>query len=142
MSDRILWKSLVATGQAPKDQYTGDAGCDLYTSEETWIQPGTFVDVPCGIAVAFPEGIWGRITGRSSTIRKKGLLVIEGIIDNGYTGPIFAGVWNLTDRPVLVKVGERLAQLIPMRLVPVEFVEVDELPETERGSRGFGSSGS
>lgn len=141
MSNVILWKRLIATGQQPKDQYVGDAGCDLYVSEETTVPSHSFTDVPCGMAVAFPEGIWGRITGRSSTIRQRGLLVVEGIIDNGYTGPLFCGVWNLTDKPVVVKQGERVAQMIMCQLTPVTFKEVEELPTTERGSKGFGSSG-
>lgn len=141
MRDVILYKTLSESGQAPKPQYQGDAGCDLYTSQTLTIPPHSFIDIPCGIAMALPDGVWARITGRSSTIRKRKLLVIEGIIDNGYTGPLFCAVWNMSDEPVTVEQGDRVAQLIPHRLVPVKWEETEVLPDTERGARGFGSSG-
>ena len=137
----IQYKKLTEGAQAPQAQYPGDAGCDLFISEDRVIPPGSFVDIPCGIAMALPLGMWGRITGRSSTIRKKKLLVIEGIIDNGYTGPLFCAVWNLSDESVTVKTGERIAQLIPHRVNVVDWVETMDLPERKRGSKGFGSSG-
>jgi dUTP pyrophosphatase len=101
------------------------------------------MDIDCGISIELPEGYWGMITGRSSTLRRRGLLVAQGIIDGGYRGPIYSGVWNLTDRPVSVSKGERVAQLIPFSnsakaMVPVI---VDELSLSDRGVKGFGSSG-
>jgi len=141
MPDSIRFIKLSPNAQAPAPQYAGDAGCDLYVSETTTIEPNCFADIPCGIAMLLPRGMWARITGRSSTIRKKKLLVIEGIIDNGYTGPLFCAVWNMSDQPVVVSAGDRVAQLIPHRLNPVDWEEASILPETERGSKGFGSSG-
>ena len=129
------------TAQSPKIGYPGDAGFDLFVSERVCIPAHGFADVPSGISCSFPDGLWGRICGRSSTIRKRGLLVVEGIIDNGYTGLLYAGVWNLTDSDVMVEVGERLAQMIPFELVPCEWVETTELPVKTRGTSGFGSSG-
>lgn len=123
--------------------YRGDAGYDMYTSTETEIPPGEFVDVPCGISVQMPEGYWGMVVGRSSTLRKHRLLVMSGVIDNGYRGPMFAGVQNLGTEPFRAKVGSRLAQLVPMPLVADDLVQVraDQLIPSDRNDAGFGSSG-
>lgn len=132
----------------PTRAHETDAGFDLYVSEDTVIEPGEFVDIDTGLRLAFPPGLWGRITGRSSTLRKKGLMVAEGVIDGGYRGPIFAGVWNLGTEPVEVQAGERLAQIIPhfnvamsAPIVEVDEAEFDATPHDGRGDAGFGSSG-
>ena len=142
MSD-LLWTALSETAQGPAKAYDDDAGFDLFVDEDTTIEPSTFVDVPLGVAVKLPEGTWGLLTGRSSTLRKHGLMVAQGVIDCGYTGPLFAGVWNMTDQPVLVTRGMRLVQyiLMPNRSIGVSIQQVDQLPKTERGASGFGSSG-
>jgi dUTP pyrophosphatase len=107
------------------------------------IEPSTFVDIPLGVAIKVPEGTWGLLTARSSTLRKHGLMVAQGVIDCGYTGPLFAGVWNMTDKPVKVEPGMRLVQyiLIHNASLDVQAQEVAELPKTNRGAAGFGSSG-
>jgi dUTP pyrophosphatase len=139
----LLYKKLSPTGLAPTKAYTDDAGFDLYCDAEMVIEPSTFVDVPLGVAIKVPEGTWGLLTARSSTLRKHGLMVAQGIIDCGYTGPLFAGVWNMTKEPVKIEHGMRLVQyiLINNASLNVDAVEVDELPKTERGDSGFGSSG-
>jgi len=107
------------------------------------VEPSTFVDVPLGVAIKVPEGTWGLLTARSSTLRKHGLMVAQGIIDCGYTGPLFAGVWNMTTEPIRIERGMRLVQYILMTnaSLDVDAQEVDELPKTDRGASGFGSSG-
>lgn len=127
----------------PRRTYEGDAGFDLFTSVETMIPAGGFADVPCGIAIELPKGCWGMITGRSSTLRKHDLLVSMGVIDNGWRGPIYAGVRNLSDQLFKVKVGMRLAQLIPLPLLAanMQAVQAVSLTWTDRGTSGFGSSG-
>jgi dUTP pyrophosphatase len=130
-------------GQLPARHYADDAGVDLYVSEDTKIEPGTFVDVPTGIAVEIPPVCWGMIKSRSSTLRQKGLLVHDGVIDPGWRGYLFAGVWNLTGEKVEVKAGERIAQLILFTNVTAMYepAEVLALGESERGGNGFGSTG-
>lgn len=130
-------------GVLPTRAYPDDAGLDLVVSETTVIQPGTFKDVPCGLAVELPAWSWGLVTGRSSALRKKGLLVHSGVIDAGYRGPIFSGAWNMTDQAVQVMKGDRIAQLIVLtnmtRRVDPEAVPV--LGKSARGEAGFGSTG-
>lgn len=130
-------------GKLPTRAYDDDAGFDLYVQGDWNVGVEQFVDVECGISAQLPEGYWGMIVGRSSTLRSKGLLVAQGIIDGGYRGKLFAGVWNLTKDAVEVKDGERLAQLIPIALDArhMEPVLVDALGKSRRGEAGFGSTG-
>lgn len=127
----------------PTRTHDDDAGYDLYVSELVVIGPGEFLDIPTGIAMQLPAGAWGMLTGRSSTLRKRGLLVNQGIIDTGYRGELFAGVWNLTLGQAVVQRGERLAQIIvmPNATIDTYVVEVNMLAESSRGIQGFGSSG-
>lgn len=139
----LLYRVLTPTGLVPTKAYADDAGFDLYCDAEMVIEPSTFVDVPLGVAIKVPEGTWGLLTARSSTLRKHGLMVAQGVIDCGYTGPLFAGVWNMTNKPVKIEHGMRLVQYILMTnaSLGVEAQMVYELPKTERGASGFGSSG-
>lgn len=130
-------------GELPKRAYDDDAGLDLMCSERVILSPGEFVDVPCGLAVELPPSHWGWVTGRSSALRKKGLLVHTGVIDPGYRGPLFAGAFNLTQEDVLVERGERIAQLIVMPNATRGFypIQAEALTSSARGKRGFGSTG-
>lgn len=130
-------------GQLPCRTWDGDAGFDLFVSEPAFIRPGAFVDVECSVRLELPAGMWGLVIGRSSTLRKRGLMVNQGVIDAGYRGPMYAGVWNLSEAGVQVVPGERLAQLIPMPLLAASVTpqEVALLSEGDRGSDGFGSTG-
>lgn len=130
-------------GTEPTRAHQDDAGLDLYVVEHSVVMPGEMADLDLGVAVKSPPGTWTLLTGRSSTMRNRGLLVAQGVIDPGYTGPLYATVYNLTKQPVQVQAGERIAQLIvlPNLTQCVEPVRVAALPQTERGAKGFGSSG-
>lgn len=122
--------------------YQGDAGIDLPVLDDMRVPPGELVDVRTGWAAAIPAGHYGRIVGRSSCFRKKGLLVIEGVIDAGFRGELFTAVYNPTHMSRFVNRGDSLAQLIVSPIPKSHHIEVvDKLPESERGERGFGSSG-
>lgn len=125
----------------PTKSYDGDAGWDLYTSKDTTFLPGGFTNVPTEIAVALPNGIWGHLLGRSSTIRRYGLRVEPAVIDNGYRGELFIGVWNHGSEAITVEAGARLAQLVLAEIVPVQWIGIEALPPSERGWAGLGSSG-
>lgn len=120
-----------------------DAGWDLFVSKDVEVPPHGFMDVPSGVSMELPNGYWGLLTGRSSTIRKRGLLVVQGVIDTGYRGELFSAVWNLTDKTVALKRGERVAQLIllPNSTAASVLVASTDLGGSERGFGGFGSSG-
>lgn len=133
----------VAEARMPIRANSDDAGFDLYVAQDVVIPPHAFRDVPSGVSVELPNGYWGMLTGRSSTIRQRGLLVVQGIIDTGYTGELFSAVWNLTAEPVSIKMGERIAQLIilPNSTQMSVLSRADALGVTSRGNNGFGSSG-
>jgi dUTP pyrophosphatase len=125
----------------PYRAYPGDAGFDLSCLNAGVVGAGQLVDLPTGLSVQLPDGVWGWITGRSSTTAK-GFDVIPGVIDEGYRGPLFVRVRNYTDRPIQVDEGERLGQMIPIYQVQdLVFRQVDQLEPSDRGHNGFGSSG-
>ena len=129
----------------PKYAQAGDAGCDLIAAEETILAPGGGrALVPTGIAIALPEGYAGFIQPRSGLASKNGVTCLNspGLIDSGYRGELKVLLIN-TD-PVNtfeVKRGERIAQLVIQKVEQAEFVEMEDLSQTERGDGGFGSTG-
>lgn len=134
-------KRLHPDAVVPKYAYFDDAGADLVVVEGGRLAPGQAADFPIGLAIEAPLGYWFLIHGRSSTLRKRGLFVNPGIIDNGYRGPLFVYVRNDSEHPVEVAAGDRLAQMILLPGVQPIIEEVDELGTTERGAAGFGSTG-
>lgn len=125
----------------PRYGYAGDAGMDLSVVSRHVLNPGESRDLPTGIAVELPAGFWARITGRSSTLRQRGLFVNEGVIDEGYRGELLVYVTNRQSTPVEILQGDRLAQLILHPVHQAPPVEVGELAPSERGTNGFGSTG-
>lgn len=98
--------------------------------------------VKTGIAVAVPEGCYGRVAPRSGLALKKGIDIGAGVIDEDYRGEVGAILFNLNSEPFEVRKGDRIAQFICERIVYPELEEVDELADTQRGAGGFGSTGS
>jgi dUTP pyrophosphatase len=127
----------------PDHAYAGDAGLDLTSCERVELAPGERALVPTGLAVAIPEGYAGFVQPRSGLASRHGISIVNtpGLIDSGYRGELRVTLLN-TDRgePFTVEAGMRIAQLVILPIPEVELVEVDELPESERGARGFGSS--
>lgn len=126
--------------------YPDDCGFDLYNASNKTIivYPDKAVEIPAGISVSIPTGYCGFIRPRSSTFFKRGLLVVNGVIDSGFTGPLFSFVWNprfKTEAPIHIEPWERLAQLVILAIPEIEVVEVEELTAGLRGTKGFGSSG-
>lgn len=125
----------------------GDAGLDLYNAsgERLIVSPQKSIMVPAGISIKLPDSCCALVYPRSSTFRKRGLFVVPGLIDSGYTGPIYTLIWhpNLNEvyRPIIIEPWERLSQLIVLPIPQIVIQTVDELPETERGDKGFGSTG-
>lgn len=126
----------------PNRSYPDDAGIDLTTLENVTIRPGQFVDVRTQVQeTELPRGYWGMIVGRSSTLRKHGLHVPTAVIDPGWRGQLYVGVWNLTGQAKTIQAGDRLGQLILVTNHPLPVVPVETVSETDRGTNGFGSTG-
>jgi dUTP pyrophosphatase len=127
----------------PKRAYAGDAGLDLAACGRHELGPGERALVGTGLAVAVPEGYAGFVQPRSGLAARHGISVVNspGLVDSGYRGEIRVALLNTDARePFVVEPGMRIAQLVVLPVPEVEPVEVDELPESERGVRGFGSS--
>ena len=127
----------------PARAYAGDAGLDLAACERVELAPGARALVPTGLAVAIPEGYAGFVQPRSGLAARHGITIVNspGLVDSGYRGELKVILLN-TDpaEPFVVEPGMRIAQLVVLPVPEIELVEVDELPESERGVRGFGSS--
>jgi dUTP pyrophosphatase len=127
----------------PERAYVGDAGLDLAACERVEIYPGERAVVGTGLAVAIPEGYAGFVQPRSGLAARHGLSVVNspGLVDSGYRGELRVVLLN-TDRDerFVVEPGMRIAQLVVLPIPELELLEVDELPGSERGVRGFGSS--
>jgi len=139
----LLFQRLHEDAVVPERAYAGDAGLDLVACESAEIGPGERAVVGTGLAVAIPEGHAGLVQPRSGLAAEHGITVLNtpGLIDSGYRGELRVILLN-TDRSetFTVETGMRIAQLVVVRLASLDTAEVDELPSTERGVRGFGSS--
>jgi dUTP pyrophosphatase len=127
----------------PEQAYAGDAGFDLSTCERIVLRPGERALVPTGLAVAIPEGYAGFVQPRSGLAARHGIAVVNspGLIDPGYRGEIRIVLLNTDrERTFVAEPGDRVAQLVVLPVPGLELVELDELPASERGVRGFGSS--
>jgi dUTP pyrophosphatase len=127
----------------PARAYTGDAGLDLAACERVELAPGERAVVGTGLAVAIPEGYAGYVQPRSGLAAEHGISMVNtpGLVDSGYRGELKVILLN-TDRrePFVVEPGMRIAQLVVLPIPAVDPVVVEELPASERGVRGFGSS--
>jgi dUTP pyrophosphatase len=136
-------RRLRADAQLPTRAYAGDAGLDLTAAERVELAPGARALVATGLAVAIPEGYAGYVQPRSGLATRHGISIVNtpGLVDAGYRGELLVNLLN-TDRDAtfVVEPGMRIAQLVIVPVPDVEIVEVDELPTSERGVRGFGSS--
>jgi dUTP pyrophosphatase len=122
----------------------GDAGADLVTTADVTIDPGERVTVGTGVAIALPEGYAAFVHPRSGLAARVGLSVVNtpGTIDSGYRGEIRICLINHDQRdPIVLRRGDRIAQLVVQRVEHAVFREVNELDETRRGTGGYGSTG-
>jgi dUTP pyrophosphatase len=138
-------RRLRADAIVPGRAYAGDAGFDLAACEQVELEPGARAVVGTGIAVAIPPGHAGLVLPRSGLAARSGVSVVNspGLIDEGYRGEVKVILLN-TDRRqrFVVEPGMRIAQLVVVSVPSVELVDVAELPATDRGDGGLGSSGS
>ena len=129
--------------QVPTRAYADDAGIDLAACERVELGPGERALVATGLAVAIPAGYAGYVQPRSGLATKHGISIVNtpGLVDSGYRGELLVNLLNTDPREsFVVEPGMRIAQLVVLAVPDVAPVEVEELPESERGERGFGSS--
>jgi dUTP pyrophosphatase len=130
----------------PAPASAGSAGLDLRAAidAETTLAPGRRLLVPTGFAVELPPGHEGQVRPRSGLAARHGVTVVNapGTVDNDYRGEILVALVHLGDEPVVLRRGDRIAQLVVAPVATVEVEEAAELGETDRGVGGFGSTGS
>lgn len=139
--DRIIYIKRDSNIIYPSKGYIEDAGFDLYTSKTTIIKPKDFAVVPTGVYLEPKDKIWFEIKGRSSTLKKHGITVVDAVIDNGYRGEMFVQVYNPGHNRVVILKGIRIAQIIPHLLFNIKFKIKRKLNLSDRNKGGFGSTG-
>lgn len=121
------------------------AGMDMYAAvkEQTVIPPGGWRLIPTGISIALPEGYEAQVRPRSGLALKQGISILNtpGTVDADYRGEVGVILMNHSRQDLIVKRGDRIAQMIVNKIERIEFEEVAELPDTERSSGGFGHTG-
>lgn len=139
--DKILVKKLTEDAELPTRGSANAAGLDLYSNENFTIYPKNRAMISTGISIAIPEDTYLRIAPRSGLAYKHGIDVLAGVCDVDYRGPINVILFNSGDEPFKINKGDRIAQAICEVIKYPTVIEVNELPDTERGSDGFGSTG-
>jgi len=140
-------KLLREGAKIPKRGSEYAAGCDLYAclegDGELTIAPHHTAMISTGVAVALPEGTFGAVFARSGLAMREGLRPANcvGVVDSDYRGECMVALHNDSEEDRVVHHGDRVAQLVLLPYLPMEFEQVDELPETVRGAGGFGSTG-
>ncbi|ASN38970.1 MAG: dUTP diphosphatase [Paeniglutamicibacter terrestris] len=140
----IALKMLDPELPVPSYAHEGDAGADLCAREDVTLAPGERVLVPTGVSLALPLGYVGLVHPRSGLATKHGLTVVNapGTIDAGYRGEVKVTLLNTdTTTPIVLKRGDRIAQLVIQKVERAHFIEVSDLDDSARGAGGFGSTG-
>lgn len=142
---KIKIKKLNENAIIPKRGSDEAAGVDLHAciTESIYISPHETVKIGTGLAIQLPKGTFGAIIARSGLATKEGLAPANkiGCCDSDYRGEYIVALHNHSNESRIVNPGERIAQLVVMPYIPIEFKEVDKLDSTERGLGGFGSTG-
>lgn len=146
MGDKMKVKLLTSTAKLPVRAHVGDAGADLFADlggegQTRTIHPQGIEVIPTGVAITPPEGTAGILWDKSGLARNDGLTILGGLCDRPYTGEYEVIVANLGTEPVTIKHHQKITQVVTPVLKIGEIVQVDELDETDRGAKGFGSSG-
>ncbi len=140
---KIKIKKINDLARTPIRANLTDAGADLYSTESLIIPPLSRTLVKTGLIIEVPDNYYGRIAPRSGLAFKNGIDVLAGVIDSGYRNEVGVILYNTDQfKGFEVKIGDRIAQLIIEAHYNFEFEETSQLSDTERGSGGFGSTGS
>tara|TARA_R100000664_G_C2758180_1_gene146879 strand:- start:288 stop:707 length:420 start_codon:yes stop_codon:yes gene_type:complete len=134
-------KLLSQSAKVPTRSNTTDAGWDLYASKTDAIMRSCRKLVSTDIAMEIPEGCVGLIWPRSGLSVKNGIAVLAGVVDSGYRGEIKVCLLNTSESTFMIEPGDRIAQMLIQKVEDVDFAEVENLDEADRGDSGFGSTG-
>jgi deoxyuridine 5'-triphosphate nucleotidohydrolase len=137
----LRFKQLDPKAVLPSRGSSQSAGLDIYAIEDLTIQPGERALARTGLAVAIPEGYYGRLAPRSGLATQKGLDTLAGVIDADYRGEIGCLLYNAGEHSIHLAAQSKICQLIIERIITPTAVWADEISDTERGSDGFGSTG-
>jgi dUTP pyrophosphatase len=139
----VEFKKMSKDAQVPVYEKQGDAGCSLRVVEDYLVLPHQRVLARTGLKIALPEGYEAQVRPRSGNAWKRGLTVLNtpGTIDAGYRGEVMVILINLGDRMIRINKGDAVAQMVFKPVYTGYFSEVAELPESERGAGGLGSTG-
>lgn len=138
---KIQIKKLSPDAVVPKFALAGDAGMDLFSVEDIALRPGDKASCRTGVAIKIPDGYVGLTWDKSSLSHKFGIKILGGVLDSNYTGEYLVGFINLSQEVFFIKKGQKVAQMIFQKVETPEVEEVKELEKTDRGGRGFGSTG-
>ncbi len=132
-------KRLNESAKLPTRAHPTDAGLDLYALQHT-LEDAVYL-VSTGISIAIPDGYVGLVWDKSGIVTNTGLHVVAGVIDSSYRGEVKVAIVNLSNKNRVIKVGQKIAQLLIVPIITPNVEEVKELDETDRGINGFGSTG-
>jgi len=132
---------LTSTAKVPRRAHVSDAGLDLFSDESIVVNPGDRVPVGTGVSLGIPVGYVGLIWEKSGLALKHGLHCMGGVIDSGYTGEIKVILYNASNSSYTIQQGHKIAQLLLQQVYLGDITVVDTLLESDRGQKGFGSTG-
>ena len=139
--DVLRFKQLDPKATLPARGSSFAAGLDICSIEDVVIEPRQRATVRTGLAVAIPQGFYGRVAPRSGLAAKQGLDTLAGVIDSDYRGELCCVLYNTGDAPIELPAGSKICQLIIEKIITPQAAWVTDLDETARGAGGFGSTG-
>jgi dUTP pyrophosphatase len=134
-------KKVNPEAKLPEYAHEGDAGMDLFALENVTVLPGKIARVRSGVAMEIPEGYVGLCWDKSGLSMNNGIKVLAGVIDSSFRGELVMGVINLNDEPYTFEKGHKVMQMLVQKVESLEIIEVEDLKDSARGEKGFGSSG-
>lgn len=139
---KVRVKRLRKYAKLPEYAYRGDAGMDLFSAENYNLKPGERRIINTGIAMSFPRGYAALIWDKSGISSEHGISTMAGVIDSGYRGEIGVVLHNTSDEHYKIHRGDKVAQTLIQKVESCDIIEVEKLENSDRGEKGFGSSGS
>jgi len=138
---KVKIKKINSQAKIPQFAFDGDAGMDLFCNENISLDSMQRASISTGIAIKIEKGYVGLIWDKSGLSQKQGLKTLGGVIDSNYTGEWFVGLINLSQEKIKIKKGQKIAQVLFQKVEQPEIELVQEIKNTNRGNKAFGSTG-